>query len=659
MKTLGTLILATGLLLATSVQAASTDGLSITHSEPLGQLVVRGDGPLRAQRAEPSSPVSMSFDALGRHFDLSLEPNTSLLPPAARASLEGRISVLRGRIDGVPGSWARIVIADGVPSGMIFDGNELLAIEAPADGIVSGSEPAIYRLADMLVEPGTMSCATGRTTSSAQLVYEDLIGELKTAMQTGPGAVEEIEIGVLGDALFTSGRLDPEQALLTRINNVDGIYSSELGIQITVPAAGLEAFDDASDPFTDTTESDTLVTELASYRADTSSQNQLGLTHLFTGRSLDGSTVGIAYIDALCHPRFGAGLSEGVRGPVTDSLIAAHEIGHNFGAEHDGEAGTSCENEPDDRYIMAPSVNGNMDFSPCSKQVMLEQAARASCIMPLPSTDMSVSSLGQPESILLGNVINLSFALDNRGSLQAENVAVEISLPTNVSLIAASATQGSCNSGAATVSCDVGTIAGSSGISVTLSASTTGVGDAAFTANVTADDDNLTSNNQDTHTVSIDPAVDLAANSPAPVSVDLNGTGTATVTIRNASILEATGLTAAMTLDAGLRADSASWTAGNCTVSANQVDCEADSLGASSSSTLTVGVTGLTQGSQGYTLTLDSSEADADTANNVVSGTVNVRNPSANNNSDGGGGAMGVLLLALPGALGLRRRIRA
>ena len=119
-------------------------------------------------------------------------------------------------------------------------------------------------------------------------------------------------------------------------------------------------------------------------------QRSYGLTHLYTGRDLQGTTAGIAYLDVLCHPSAGAGLSEISNSPTIDALVAAHEIGHNFGADHDGDPTGSCPSEPL-VYIMAPSVSpANNTFSACSVGVMQASAAIASCVTPLPSTDISV-----------------------------------------------------------------------------------------------------------------------------------------------------------------------------------------------------------------------------------------------------------------------------
>ncbi len=63
-----------------------------------------------------------------------------------------------------------------------------------------------------------------------------------------------------------------------------------------------------------------------------------------TGRNLETQTVGIAYISGLCSAEFGTSLSQSGLDTMRAALIAAHEIGHNFGAPHDGEG--NCATTP-------------------------------------------------------------------------------------------------------------------------------------------------------------------------------------------------------------------------------------------------------------------------------------------------------------------------
>ena len=62
------------------------------------------------------------------------------------------------------------------------------------------------------------------------------------------------EIGAVGDAEFARIHgTNSQQAVLERLNNVDGIFSSEVGVQINVPL--VQIFTDsgaASYPFSDT-----------------------------------------------------------------------------------------------------------------------------------------------------------------------------------------------------------------------------------------------------------------------------------------------------------------------------------------------------------------------------------------------------------------------
>ncbi len=659
MKTLGLLTTSLFLIAMATAQAASTDGVSVLHSEPLSGMEMRASasattGPLQNDSRDLYTSVRMEFDALGRRFDLQLEPNTSLLSAEQRANIDSSIGVYRGRLAGNPNSWARIVTRDGVPAGLIWDGNEMLAIERPEQSAVSTTEPVIFRLADMVMEEGTMSCAVGPGAKSGATMYEAMVGELRTAQ--AQGAVEEIEIGAVADSSFSSGRADTQQDVLDRLNNVDGIYSSELGIQVTVPI--VDVFDANNDPFTGTLDSGDLLNELASYRLTNPAQRSTGLTHMFTGRNLDGSTVGIAYVDVLCSGQFGAGLSEGRRGTTTDSLIAAHEIGHNFGANHDGDSGGSCPNEPNNQFIMAASVNGNNTFSPCSKTIMSNTANGASCIVPLANVDVSINSSGQPIAILLGRALNLTFEVPNGGSEAATGVAVDVTLPSSVSFVAAAASQGNFTQGAGTVSFNIGTVPAFSAATVTVTVSTDAVGVASFSAMVSATNDGNLTNNDDIHLVNIDPAVDLVVTPPSGVSVNVNNSATANVTVQNTSILGATGITASITLDAGIRPDSASWTAGSCTVNGQQIDCTAASIAAQSSSTLSVGVTGVSTGSIGYTVAVDSVEIDSDDSDNTVSGVISVSTQNSGGggggDDDGGGSPGWLLLLALAGA-GARR----
>lgn len=63
------------------------------------------------------------------------------------------------------------------------------------------------------------------------------------------------------------------------------------------------------------------------------------ITHLFTGRDLNGSTIGLAYVGAFCGA-FNVGLSQTLWSAnlPARATVTAHEIGHNWGMQHDSTA---------------------------------------------------------------------------------------------------------------------------------------------------------------------------------------------------------------------------------------------------------------------------------------------------------------------------------
>lgn len=634
--------------------AAESNHVSVSHYEPLQKLVLRSTSNSGSQKAQPGGPVNLSFDALGKSFDLQLEPNANLLSATSRNALAAGVDVYRGQLAGVDDSWVRIVVFNDVPRGLIWDGNEMFAIEAPDDSLLQTDAAVIYRLADTSIAPGRMSCGNASLAGNGAAVYSKLLGELGATVAQAQGAVSELNMGIIGDFEFTTARggdVLAAAAITTRLNNVDGIFSQQLGVQITVQT--LETFSGSADPFTDETDASALLDEVAVYRVGTPAQNMNGLTHLYTGRSLDGTTVGIAYRDALCSSFFGSGLSEGNGSATFDSLVAAHEIGHNFGAPHDGQVGGLCESEPE-TFIMAPSINGSNQFSPCSKSIMQDRVSAASCIAPLPSIDMSVELNGQVSTLLIGASTDLIYDLSNNGSLPATTVAADFTIPSTLTVNSVVVSSGSCSSGAGTVSCTLGDVPGFSSRTVTISTTPTSVGDGTLSASVTADVDDRLDNNTEALQVTVNPAVDLAVNTPTSVSVNLDQSTTVSGTLDNLSQFDATGVDLSVTVNDDLRINSASWSIGSCTVTAQQIDCQSSNFAAQSSATVSIGVTGIDTGSKGYTLTLSSNEADADPRNNSVTGSVQVNEA----NGDEGGGTTGPLFLCLLGLITLifRRR---
>lgn len=117
-----------------------------------------------------------------------------------------------------------------------------------------------------------------------------------------------------------------------------------LSIPETDPARLLKAFASSSD------NAAVMGFNAASFDED------VDLKHLFTGKDLDGTTIGIGYVGAVCYqPKYAYSLTQFTTGGGAPYYFA-HEVGHNLGARHDmvGFGAMS---------IMAPNIMVGSSFS--------------------------------------------------------------------------------------------------------------------------------------------------------------------------------------------------------------------------------------------------------------------------------------------------------
>jgi hypothetical protein len=688
--------LVSGLAFAGLAHAAPGERFRILYAE----RVAFDDGAQRADVAVSARTARTRFDAYGRRFELALESNERMLAAAAPGTTA---KAWRGTLAGIPGSWARLTVANGRRYGMVWDGRDLYVIEPASDAAASfvGPAPAtgdatvVYRLSDTLAPAGGAACATrapGADDAPTGLqAYTQMVGELRAAAATTGGsggtpatgsatATKRIQVSVVADFEYVQavGATGAQDRIVARFNNVDGIFASQVGVQVEL-AGPARVFQTSVQPFT-ATDPNKLLGELGSYRQQlvASGATAGGLTHLVTGRNLDGTTVGIAYIGALCSTKYGVSLSEGMN--AFGDLVAAHELGHNFGAPHDGETPTTgvnaCSAVPQ-TFLMSPRINGSNQFSSCSLEQMAPQVAKATCLLPAtlpPTVDLGVAASSTSVRALVDRTFALQATVTNAGTAAASNGRLAFTLPAGIVASAATAVDGgTCAVQADGVTCSWPTLAAGASTAVKLDLRGTTAGTYSIVARTSATSDASSANDGTTYTATVDPLPDLALDVPAAkIASTVDQTTILAAGARNPGAVAADGGTLTFDLPANVQPGAA--LPSGCSATGARIACALGTVPSGQSVTVSVPVRGASAGDGTVSLTLASPD-DGATANNTGAIAMTVAaaattsspaptpsvepTPAASTSGSGGGGEFGLLELgALCALIGLRRRAR-
>lgn len=648
-----------------SLQSAIADAGSVVRilaHEPFQPIV---ESSAVQKKSGTGSARQLKFDAFGRRFALTLEENARLgaLIPASEGPA---LTLYRGSIDGVPASWARLSAQAQQVRGLIWDGNELYVVDsAAALGNATNDQATdtiIFRLSDTQIEPGAKFCDAD--SGSARTAFTAMLKELKqsSAIMRAPGASLRLELSIIGDALLRARYASDQQALdaiLIRLNNVDGIYTSQLGVELQATTVDLN--DAIASQLPASTDANALVADLSSLRARTPALNVRGLTHLFTGRDLDGDTVGTAYIGGLCSKTYGAGLTQ-VSGSIgIDSLIAAHEIGHNFGAIHDGENrnGLDCSATPVNQFIMSPQVaQGATSFSQCSLDAIRPVIQAASCLMPMTAPDLAIDTDLGTQTVAASTPFDWLLTVSNRGGSTAANSRITILVPPVVTVDEAWVAGGTCTSGAGVISCAMGDIAAAGSRVVHLTLRSDVVGSNSVSAHVTAASDDDSSNDAGDGTLVIAPSIDLAVSLSSGPSLTVGSTQTLTYAAQNLSATDASAVVIDLSVTGGLNVVASG--SENCALGdGKRVKCTLPLVSAGQSVTGSLTLGGTAAGVATVQATISGDVVDPQAANDSASQSITITQPSVAHSSaaGGGGGALEIgLLFSLAGLIGIRRR---
>ncbi len=264
---------------------------------------------------------------------------------------------VRGEVPGLAGARAAgsrvgpgLQMAIVVPGGVGPAGEDEVWTIQPLSDAVPGADPAlhvVYRDADVeLREQWTCGVPDAdHMPGLAEALGEGGGGGSRAFLVCELACEADYEYYVLNGSSEANTIADID-AVIARIA---AIYETYCNVTFSVPHYNI--WTTSGDPYT-STDPGTRLTQFRNWWNNNKGSVVRDLAHMFTGAELNGSVIGIAYLSVVCNigQAYGLVQSRYTGGINARGALSAHEIGHNFSAQHcDGNG---------DCHIMCSALGG-------------------------------------------------------------------------------------------------------------------------------------------------------------------------------------------------------------------------------------------------------------------------------------------------------------
>jgi hypothetical protein len=285
----------------------------------------------------------LSLVAERERFDLVLTPHDLRAPEyraqemteggVARPLEPGPVRTYKGTVRGVEGAEARFTIDERTVEGVILTGEQTYFVE-PLGTYSKASGPTdfvLYRASD--VKPGAAGTCATTLADRVEKATSEVAPETAEAAQR---TERLIRIATEADSEFVTrlgGAFNAREEILSVLNQVEGVYSAELGLTFLVVFQNV--WTTQADPYI-ATDPSVMRLEFEGAWSALFAGVARDVAHMWTGKTMDGNAAGIARVGSMCrsyYPAGAFGITE-MNPAIARFIIPAHEIGHNLGATH-------------------------------------------------------------------------------------------------------------------------------------------------------------------------------------------------------------------------------------------------------------------------------------------------------------------------------------